>query len=40
MIDSCIKCGKPYIIKPIIRYDIIPYYGSKSIDDFGNKIKK
>jgi len=36
-VSNC--CGKAFVIKPIISFQVTPYTGSKKEDDWGKKIK-
>ncbi len=38
-IYACSKCGKAYLMTPITRMDITPYYGDDEHDSWGAKIE-
>lgn len=33
-------CGHAICIRPVVKFDITPYTGNKTEDDWGNRIKK
>jgi len=33
-------CGKAFIVRPVMTYDIVEYTGTKTEDDWGNSITK